>query len=95
MQKLYEEGLAPKIYGFNEMVRLEQFIESTVLETNQMCDPYYIKKVAINLSLLHSCDIDFIEQNESPIMKIFREKILLLNALSKLENEELFEGEDL
>lgn len=48
-----ESGDGPQIYYFDEKIRLEEFIESSVLEAKNMLVPGYLEEVAYTLTHFH------------------------------------------
>lgn len=52
-QSLSNSGDGPKIFYFDERIRLEEFIESNVLEAKNMLVPGYLEEVAYTLAHFH------------------------------------------
>lgn len=52
-QSLSASGDGPKIFYFDQRIRLEEFIESTVLEAKNMLAPGYCEEVAYALAHFH------------------------------------------
>lgn len=85
-QHISEERLGPKIYGYAGMVRLEEFIYSSVLRTEQMLMEGYYERVAFALRRFHEMKPPAEADNRSLFDRIYfcNPETIMGKCLSKL-----------
>ncbi|KAL4504469.1 hypothetical protein ABPG72_009915 [Tetrahymena utriculariae] len=93
-QAVADVGLGPKMLGYDNDIRVEEFLYSNVLKQEQMNTPLYRRKVAITLAEFHQIEIK--EITRQPMLKqVYTDPSIIGAVEEKINKTELFTQEEL